>query len=341
MKFLIITQKIDKTDSVLGFFCDWAFEFAKRSEKITIICLERGSGEFPENVKVLSLGKENGASRIKYLWRFYRYIWSERKKYDTVFVHMNQEYVLLGGIFWKLFGKKIWLWRNHPMGSFATNVAVFLSDKVFCTSPYSYTARFKKTELMPVGVNTEIFTRIPSIRKIKNSILFLGRISSIKNPLVFVEALRILHEKEFVFHATIAGDPAQKDIILRDELKRKIAEYGLAESIALRGGMTNAETVKMYNLHEIYVNLTPTGSMDKTILEAMACEETVIVANRSFKNVLPDAFLCDEKNPSELAEKLEQAFSLSEKKREELGKKMRDCAETNSLSRLSQSLFSS
>ena len=102
MKLLIITQKVDKQDAVLGFFHRWLLEFTKNFEKITVICLERGVFDLPHNAKVLSLGKEQGKSRVKYLWNFYKYIWSERKNYDTVFVHMNQEYVLLGAPIWKI-----------------------------------------------------------------------------------------------------------------------------------------------------------------------------------------------------------------------------------------------
>src|SRR3989339_803491 len=63
MKLLILTQKIDKNDDLLGFFYAWVGEFAKYYKKITVICLYRGESDLPENVKVLSLGKENLSSR--------------------------------------------------------------------------------------------------------------------------------------------------------------------------------------------------------------------------------------------------------------------------------------
>ena len=58
MKLLIITQKVDINDPVLGFFHRWLEEFAKHYEFVTVICLEKGEHRLPENVKVLSLGKE-------------------------------------------------------------------------------------------------------------------------------------------------------------------------------------------------------------------------------------------------------------------------------------------
>src|SRR3989344_3937656 len=98
MKILIVTQKVDKNDPVLGFFHRWIEEFAKHYESLVVICLEKGEYHLPQNVKILSLGKEERISKVRYIVHFYKYIWQERKNYDAVFVHMNQEYIILG---WK------------------------------------------------------------------------------------------------------------------------------------------------------------------------------------------------------------------------------------------------
>jgi len=133
-----------------------------------------GEYHLPNNVRVFSLGKEHGASPWRYVFSFYRLIWRERKNYDAVFVHMNQEYVLLGGFLWKLFGKKVTMWRNHFAGNFLTSIAAALSNKMFCTSEHSYTARYKKTSIMPVGIDMDTFFRDKTIAKKEHSILFLA-----------------------------------------------------------------------------------------------------------------------------------------------------------------------
>src|SRR3990167_7472201 len=98
MKLLILTQKMNRNDPILGFFHDWVKRLSERVESLTVVCLEKGEFDLPMDVKVLSLGKESSQSRLKYLWRFYKYIWRERKNYDAVFVHMNPEYAILGGL---------------------------------------------------------------------------------------------------------------------------------------------------------------------------------------------------------------------------------------------------
>ena len=99
MKLLVITQKVNKNDSNLGFFHEWLLRLAGQVEKLTIICLEKGEYNLPDNVQVLSLGKNikyqisniKFICQLKYLFRFYKYIWKFRKEYDAVFVHMNPE----------------------------------------------------------------------------------------------------------------------------------------------------------------------------------------------------------------------------------------------------------
>ncbi len=339
MKLLMFTQALDRNDPVLSVYHRWVLELAKRFESIVVICLKKGEYALPQNVRVLSLGKETGESRIKYVWNFYRYIITERKNYDAVFVHMNQEYVLLGGIFWKLFGKNVGMWRNHHAGNILTDIAAVFCDKVFCTSKFSYTARYKKTELMPVGIDTDIFKRLPEVAKAKDSILFLARIAPVKKPHVLVEALGILSKTYAPFTASIYGDPLPKDMTYYEELKSKAEELGLSKSLSFFGGVPNSETVRVYNSHEIFVNLSSSGMYDKTIFEAMACETLTVASNKNLIGLVSDDYIFEEDNAADLAIKLEKLLRLKAEG-EARGKELRDIvAKYHSLQGLGHKLY--
>ena len=127
---------------------------SEKFEKISVICLEKGKYDLPSNVKVYSLGKESGRSKIKYVKNFLNFILGLHKDYDAVFVHMNQEYVLIGGFFWKLMRKKVYMWRNHRSESICTDIASVFVIK-FCTSKYSYTAKYKT--ILMLGIDTNDF----------------------------------------------------------------------------------------------------------------------------------------------------------------------------------------
>ncbi|MFH1979252.1 MAG: glycosyltransferase family 4 protein [Patescibacteria group bacterium] len=330
MRLLIVTQKVDKNDDVLGFFHRWILEFAKNCENVVVICLKKGEHDLPENVKVLSLGKEKGESRFKYIRRFFRHIWTERGNYNDVFVHMNQEYVLLGGLIWRILGKKVVLWRNHKYGNFWTKLAVLGAHRVLFTSPFSYTARFKKSKQMPVGINTSVFRRMDIERK-NRSILSLGRISPVKKPDLLIKAVNQMDNVIL----NIVGAPTENDQDFFDLLKKEAGQQ-----INFLGSIENDKTIDLYNSHELFVNLTPSGSFDKTILEAMACESLVLVANQSLKGAIPDSFLFNVDDPVDLAKKIEEVLSLSKEEKEKFEKQFRNyVVENHDLKKLVHEIF--
>ncbi len=156
-KLLILTQAVDTQDPVLGFFHAWIEGLAKHYESVSVICLKEGRHSLPDNVRVYSLGKEGGRSRLKYVARFYRYSWQLRKEYDSVFVHMNEEYALLGGGVVEAARQARVSLAQLSQGKRVYRHCGGILHKCICTSKHSYTAKYKKTILMPVGVDTTRF----------------------------------------------------------------------------------------------------------------------------------------------------------------------------------------
>lgn len=334
MKLLIITQKVNKNDPILGFFHGWIVEFAKTFDSIVSICLEKGEYNLPSNVKVLSLGKESGASRIKYLINFYKYIWQERKNYDAVFVHMNQEYVLLGGKLWFLLGKKVYMWRNHHAGNWLTDVASFFCNKVFCTSKFSYTARYKKTVFMPVGIDTKIFRIKEGVTRKENSALFLGRIAPVKRLDLLIRAMIELNSENIKYQTSIYGDALPQDKDYLDFLKQKVKQKGLDRNIAFYQGIPNTATVDVYNSHQLFINLSTSGMYDKTIFEAMACGCLVLASNKNLLGLIPDRYVFEEGDLTDLKNKLIIISKLTDEQKESDIRSFQDLVQKNSLANL-------
>lgn len=319
MKLLILTQKIDINDDVLGFMHGWVNEFAKYCEEVIVICLYKGEYDLPENVKVLSLGKEDGVSRLKYIYLFYKYIWQERKNYDSVFVHMNHVYVILGGLFWLFLDKNLSLWYNHRYGNIFSKIASVFAKKIYYTSPFSFFSQNNKSQMMPAGIDTENFEDQGKVR-IKNSLLYLGRISSIKNVKILVEAVKILDEKKNNFILNIVGEPGENDNSYFKEIKNISKDLEEKGKIKFIGKISNFKTPEIYNENEVFINLTNSGSLDKATLEAMSCGCLVLVSNLYFKKVIPgdfyDKVIFKENDANDLAQKIIKIFNLSENEKE-------------------------
>ncbi len=322
MKLLILTQKIDKEDPILGFFHNWLLKLAEKFENIIVVCLEKRNFDLPQNIKILSLGKEFGNNKITYIWNFYKYIWSERVNYDSVFVHMNQEYILLGGLFWKLLGKKIYFWRNHPKGSWLTKIAVWFSEKVFCTSTHSFTAKFNKTKILPVGIDTDLFFIDNKVPVLPNSILSLGRISPIKNIEKLIDAAVLLDSRGVDFVLDIVGDPVnQEDFKYQGVLKKRASGLIKKMKINFLPAVDQGGATEMYQSHQIFVNLTPSGSMDKTILEAAASGCVPVVANEYYKDVEGvEVTIVDD---DQISKKLDSVLKMEQEKVENLRQSLR------------------
>ena len=331
MKLLIFTQKVDVNDPILGFFHRWIAEFSKHCESVVVICLYKGEARLPENVRVLSLGKEEGESRLKYVVRFFRYVWSERKNYDKVFVHMNQEYILLGGMLWKILGKEMFMWRNHHAGSFLTDIAGAFCTKVFCTSRFSFTAKYKKTVFMPVGVDIDNFKPHAESARTSQSILSLGRISSSKNIDVLVDAVGKIDSPSI--NVNIYGDALPKDVGYFEKLKEKAGK-----NISFHKGIPNIETVKVYQAHDIFVNLSSSGMYDKTIFAAMSCGCIILASNENLRGKIPDDFIFADRSVDELAAKLKILLKYSPTERVEASEKLQAFARQHSLSKLAVEL---
>jgi len=311
MKIIIITQKIDKNDTVLGFFHTWLTELSTKFESVEVICLEKGKFDLPKNVTVYSLGKERGISKISFVKNLYKYLFLISGTYDRVFVHMNEEYVLLAGLYWKLKGIPVYLWRNHPKGSLKTRLAVAMSTKVFCTSKSSFTAKFSKTVIMPAGINTKIFKPVPGVVRQKYSVCMVGRISPVKRIEVALHAIKILSSHGVQVSLSVIGPVATKDLRYFESLKKYVLDNNLSKTISWKEAVSPEKLPEIYSGYEICLNLTPSGSFDKTIVEASACGTVPLVSNSSLSDFLPTICITGT-SPDEVAESIQRLLEPKE-----------------------------
>jgi len=244
--------------------------------------------------------------RVAYVGRFLRLAWRLRRQYDAVFVHMNPEYIVLAGWFWRLTGKKIGLWYNHTVGSFWLKVAQPFTNIVFHTSPYAYTARYNTAQRMPAGIDTDVFKPYPEVKKIPKSIYFQGRITPAKRVHVLLEAFAELYEKGEASLLTIVGPEDEK---YTKPLREQYALLIARGAIIFKGPMLNTETPILYAVHSVSVNLTDKGNYDKTVLESLACGTPCVVASDAFKDFITSSLVLNQPSREELESTLHRVLN--------------------------------
>lgn len=274
MRLLICTQAVDTEDSTLGFFVRWIEEFARHCEKVTVICLRDGEYSLPDNVEVISLG----TTRLGRAAGLLRICLSRRRDYDTVFVHMNPEYILTAGFLWRVMHKRIALWYTHKSVNLKLRVAVLFAHIVFTASSESFRLRTKKLHIVGHGIDTEFFTPDTSVIR-GDWALSVGRLmKSKRHELAIHKAVQEGRELR------IAGEGPERQ-------RLEVLARELAARVRFLGGLSQTQLRDEYRKAGCLIHTSETGSLDKVVLEALACGLSVRTNNPALKpleNVNPE-----------------------------------------------------
>ena len=267
MRLLILTQKVDRNDDVLGFMHGWINEFAKKCEKITVICLKKGEVSLPANVKVLSLGKETVESRVKYLVNFYKYIFQERKNYDAVFVHMNPEYFTLGGWWWFVTRKPMYLWYTHYTMHMHLRLAGWLCKRMFAATKQSLPQYDHTGKKVVTGHGIDVDFWLKGVKEETpqdyKKLLTVHRICRSKRFELVIKSLLHLDDE---YTVTIYGRDVEKDYYA--ELQDLVKDLHLEKRVTFIGPVPMEALKQVYGKHRLMVNMA-SETIDKTMLECM------------------------------------------------------------------------
>jgi glycosyltransferase involved in cell wall biosynthesis len=345
MKLLILTQKVDRKDDNLGFFHDWIAEFSKQCEQVLVICLWQGEYSLPENVKVLSLGKEQTLStrylipdtwflkKLRFIYNFYFYIITERRNYDAVFVHMNQIYMVLGGLLWRAWHKKSALWFTHKSVNISLRIAEKLSDFVFTASKESFRLKSSKMHVLGHGVDANEFNgNNNSVNKSgRFRIITVGRISPSKDYDTLIDAIDIMNKTDDcpdILVKIVGGPGLEEQQIYFEGLKDKVKVKNLEAIISFVGAVPADKRADIYRDADLFVHMSQTGSLDKVILEAMASSVVIVSCNDAVVNDVlgeyREKLAFAPKDSKSLAERIKYVHCLSREDRIVIGGGLRE-----------------
>lgn len=287
MRLLITTQAVDLDDPILGFFHRWIEEFSKHCESVDVICLRKGSYQLPPNVTVHSLGKETGAGRVVRTLRFLRLAFGLSAKNDAVFAHMNPEYVVLAGWIWRLRGMSIALWYVHRSVTWWLRVAEKFVTVILTAVPESTRLPSEKITVLGHGIDSAALTRTSAPLLEPLDMRTIGRVSESKGIDIILDICDLLHEEDERFKLTVVGAPVTRDEqAFADRMYDRASHAPYASEVTFAGAIRNTDVAQALSGANMFLNISTTGGLDKSVLEAALVGVPVVSTNPTFRTLL-------------------------------------------------------
>lgn len=347
-RLLVFNLMTDADDAVLGFTSDWLNALAARCEAVDVITMQAGRLAVAPNIRVYSLGKERGFSEPRRAWVFYRTLTGllQHQRYDAAFAHMSELFAVMGAPLLKLAGVPLTLWYAHKSTPPLLKLAEKWVDHVVSASAESFRLPSRKLHIIGHGVDTERFTPPlnltpqPPLQGERGSgftLVSAGRIAPVKRLETIIAALDTLRDTDV--RLRIVGAAAAPDAEYAARLREQAADL----PVEFVGAVTHAEMAQVYQQADALVNMSQTGSIDKAVLEAMACGLPVITANEAFQGMLApwaETLLVPPESPEALPVRVRRLLALSADERREMGMALRQIVvEGHSLNGLIEGLM--
>lgn len=314
----------DADAPVQGFATDWINALAPRCAAIDVLTMRAGRVVVADNVRVFSVGKEKGYGEARRAIEFYRILprLLRENPYDACFAHMQPLFAMMSAPLLKPRGISITLWYAHKSVTARLRLAEKLVDQVVTSSPEGFRIDSPKVRVIGQGIDTGQFTPAapPGGRF---TIVTVSRIAPVKKLETILQAARLLVDEECDFRLRIIGNVNPQDEAYAQGLRTLAAELGLNEHIEFVGEVAHHHIVREYQQAHLMVNTSSTGSVDKAVLEAMACAVPVISANEAFAAILPDELRVPLDAPDALAAKIRAMMQTAPNARRALGYDLR------------------
>ena len=315
MKLLFITRKVDRADAVAGFSYGWVKALARQAEQVNVICLQKGDASgLPANVEVYSLGKERGTNRWQRFWIFQKLAGALIHETDGILAHQNPEYGLLIAPWAKVKRKPLFMWYVHKSVSWKVKLLNLFVTAFITASKESLRLQTKKKIILHHGIDTEILTFKPKALSDTFRILSVSRLSPSKRLEMIIEAVSRLKaaEPDLNLRLKIVGEPVMAaDFAYVDSLRILVRKLGLESTVEFSGPIAHQDIGAVYHEADLMINCSQTGSLDKAVLEAMACGTIVLTANEAFRSFFKNVGMnLYAENVDAFLQKIRQIISL-------------------------------
>ncbi len=292
MRLLFLTQVVDDEDAVLGFVPTWLRELAARVERLVVVTVRAGAmPELPSNVEVRSLGKERGVRGLPMLLAFRREMRRAvtEVRCDAVLTHMVPKYAVLARWLGVPRSVRQFLWYTHAGVNHWLLRSERIVDKIFTASEESLRIETRKRVVTRHGIDVGFLRPDPAEGFVPGRLVTVGRLTPSKDVESLLRGLAALRATGVDASLDLVGGGlVASDAGYGRAMAQLAAEIGVGDRVVFSGAIPYRHIPAVYRGAALFVSASRTGSVDKAVLEAMACGTPVLTSNESFGPLLPD-----------------------------------------------------
>jgi glycosyltransferase involved in cell wall biosynthesis len=312
-RLMLVVFELDEDSPTVAWQAQLARALAARCAHLVILTAKQGRFAPPPNTRILKIPywAQSWLRPLKAKWilaPFYAAC-ALFGKVDCVFVHMHAEWTYRLAPFLRPWGIPIVTWYAHGSTSWRLNLVKLAANRLLTSSPEGFRLESTKLRIIGQGVDTQTFSIIPhEARRSADSIFVTGRLAPRKRCHIAIEVLALLHQQghkrlRLVFIGTTV---AKADESYRRSLLELIEARQLTHAIEFAGYLPAAAIHQRYSQAILHLNVSETGSMDKTLLEALACGIPSLTTNVAFHDLLKPfpTFFSESSLPQDLANRI-------------------------------------
>ena len=285
---VFVTQLLDPRDPALGFASRWIEALAARADGVTVIANET-HGALP-GVRVVSLGKERGASRLQRALAYERAL-LDAPRHAAVFAHMCPSYLVAAAPVAKVRGMHSLLWFAHPSVTPTLRVAERIADVILTSLPGSYPRPGGKVRVIGQAIDTDALAFVPrAIDAAAPHLIAIGRTSPSKGFDTVIRAVASLRAQGLAAELRIVGPSTTgAERRHRIELGKLAADLGVTSAVSLEDGVEPGAVAGVIAEADLLVNAMVAGSGDKVVFEALALGRPAVASNPALSGLLGGA----------------------------------------------------
>jgi glycosyltransferase involved in cell wall biosynthesis len=230
---------------------------------------------------------------------------ARRYRVEACFVHMAVRWVYYLRPCFGLLRLPVLAWYAHGTVSQELQRAHRAATRIVTSTPEGFRIPSDKVRVIGQGVDTDVFD-LPPLETERHDILAVTRIAPRKRIELLVEVMQCLRETPGAppLRLRLVGAPiTTEDQYYEIALRERVWNLGLQERFEFVGFVPQPYIPLYYRRAFLHLNVSRTGSMDKTVVESLACGCPVLTSNEAFLSMLQgySEFIIRDERPEAIA----------------------------------------